>query len=67
MAEQQMTGSLVTLRSILIGAACIAGTNILLEGLRHVVELPYSDSLQSMIATGIGVVIWVGIVMRVKR
>ena len=30
------------------------------------VELPYSDSLESMLATGVGVIVWFAIVMRVK-
>ena len=67
MADAQSTGSLLTLRSILIGVACIVGANILLEGLRHLVELPFSDSLESMAATGIGVLVWVLIVLRGKR
>ncbi len=67
MAEAQNTGSLLTLRSIVIGVVCIVAANILLEGLRRLVEVPFSDSLESMAATGIGVLVWFSIVMRGKR
>jgi hypothetical protein len=67
MAETQGTGSLLTLRSIIIGVACIVVANIALEGLRRVVDMPFSDSLESMLATGVGVIAWFAIVARVKR
>ncbi len=67
MAEAQNTGSLLTLRSIVIGVVCIVAANILLEGLRRLVEVPFSDSLESMAATGIGVLVWFSIVLRGKR
>ncbi|MER8566835.1 hypothetical protein NKH85_11145 [Mesorhizobium sp. M0924] len=67
MAEAQSTGSLLTLRSIVIGVVCIAAANIVLEGLRRLVELPFSDTLESMAATGMGVLVWFSIVLRGKR
>ena len=66
MAEVQVTGSLLTVRSIAIGVVCIICANLLLELLRRLVDLPLSDSLESMLATGVGVIVWLGIVMRGK-
>ena len=66
MAELQKSASLLTVRSIVIGVVCIVVANLLLELLRRLVELPYSDSLESMLATGGGVIVWFAIVMRVK-
>ena len=66
-AGQANATPLLSVRGILIGVACIVVANLLLEGLRHLVELPLSDSLESMIATGLAVVVWFAIVLRVKR
>jgi hypothetical protein len=66
MAEVQKNPSLPTVRSIVIGVGCIVVANLLLELLRRLVELPYSDSVESMLATGLGVIVWFAIVMRAK-
>ena len=66
MAEVQKNPSLPTVRSIAIGVVCIIAANLVLELLRRLVELPYSDSLESMLATGVGVIVWFAIVMRVR-
>jgi hypothetical protein len=66
MAEVQKTVSMLTVRSIVIGVVCIVTANLLLELLGRMVELPSSDSLESMLATGTGVIVWFAIVMRVK-
>jgi hypothetical protein len=63
MAEVQKTVSMLTVRSIVIGVVCIVTANLLLG---RMVELPSSDSLESMLATGTGVIVWFAIVMRVK-
>jgi|EndMetStandDraft_2_1072991.scaffolds.fasta_scaffold1284270_2 hypothetical protein len=67
MAEVQGTGSLLTVRSIVIGIVCIVCANLLLELLRRLVDVPFSDGLESMLATGVGVFVWLAIVMRGKR
>jgi hypothetical protein len=66
MAEVQKTVSILTFRSIVIGVVCIVTANLLLELLGRMVELPSSDSLESMLATGAVVIVWFAIVMRVK-
>ena len=67
MAMGFRSGSIVSFASILIGVVCIVAANLLLELLRHLVDLPFSDSLQSMLATGVGVVAWFAIVAGLKR
>jgi hypothetical protein len=67
MAEVRKPASLLTVRGIVIGVICIVAANILLELLRRMIDLPFSDSLESMLATGVGVLVWFGIVARLSR
>ena len=51
-----------TLTNIIIGIACIVVANLLLVLLRTVVGMPWGDGLESMLATGVGVLAWFFIV-----
>lgn len=66
MAGASATDALLTGRSIGIGVLCIVAANLLLVGLRQLVEVPFSGQIQSMLATGCGVIVWIAIVMRGK-
>jgi hypothetical protein len=57
----------ITVVSVAVLAVCIVVAELLLEALRHAVDLPWSDSLESGIAAGIGALAWVLIMPRVGR
>lgn len=57
----------VSVKSILILAVCIVAANLLLVALRTVVDIPFSDGLQSAIASGIVALAWVLFLPRLKR
>lgn len=46
---------------------CIVAANLLLVLLRTIVELPFSDGLESAVATGVGALAWILISPRLKR
>jgi hypothetical protein len=56
-----------TLRNIILLVVCIVAANLLLVLLRQVMDVPFSDGLESAIACGVGVVAWFLIVPRLKR
>lgn len=54
------------LKSILLGIVCIVVANLLVVALREFVGLPGSTSLQSGLATVVGVLAWFFIGARIK-
>lgn len=57
----------ITIVSVVVLAVCIVVAELLLEALRHAVELPWSDSVESAIAAGVGALGWAIIVPRLRR
>ena len=57
----------LTVKSVIVLAVCIVVAELLLEGLRRLVGLPWSDGLESAIAAGVGALAWVLIMPRLKR
>ena len=57
----------LTVKSILVLVVCIVAANLLLVLLRTIVELPFSDGLESAVATGVGALAWILISPRLKR
>lgn len=57
----------LSLLSIVILVVCIVVANLILAGLRYVIDLPWLDSVESAIASGIGALAWALIVPRMKR
>ena len=57
----------ITLPNILIGIVCIVVANLLLVLLRTAVTLPFSEGIQSAIASGIGAFIWIVLVNRMNK
>jgi hypothetical protein len=57
----------ITVVSVIVLAVCIVVAELALEGIRQVASLPWSDSLESAIAAGVGALAWVLIMPRVSR
>ena len=57
----------LSLQSIIVLVVCIVAANLLLVLLRTLFDLPFSDGLESAIATGVGAVAWILISPRLKR
>lgn len=57
----------ITIKSIVVLAVCIVVSMLLLEGLRQVVDLPLSDTLESAIAAGVGALVWVLVMPRIGK
>jgi len=57
----------LSVMSIVVLVVCIVVANLLLVALRTVADLPWSDGLESAIATGIGALAWLLISPRLKR
>ena len=57
----------ITVVSVIVLAACIVVAELLLEGLRRVVDLPWSDGIESAIAAGVGALAWAIITPRLRR
>lgn len=53
--------------SIIVLAVCIVVAELLLEGLRRLVELPWDDGIESAIAAGVGALAWAIIVPKFRR
>lgn len=57
----------LSVKSILVLVVCIVAANLLLVLLRTLVDLPFSDGLESAVATGVGALAWILISPRLKR
>lgn len=57
----------ITVVSVIVLAVCIVVAQLLLEGLRQVANLPWSDSIESSVAAGVGALAWVLIMPRLNR
>jgi hypothetical protein len=57
----------ITVASVVVLAVCIVLAELLLEGLRQVADLPWSDSIESSIAAGFGALAWVLVMPRLNR
>lgn len=53
--------------SIIVLAVCIVVAELLLEGLRRLVELPWDDGIESAIAAGVGALAWAIISPKLRR
>jgi hypothetical protein len=56
----------ITVKSVVILVVCIVAANLLLAALRMAVDIPFSDGLESAIATGVGVLAWFFVSSRMK-
>ena len=57
----------ITVVSVIVLAVCIVVAELLLEGLRQLVELPWDDGIESAIAAGVGALAWVLIMPKLGR
>jgi hypothetical protein len=57
----------ITVVSVIVLAVCIVVAELLLEGLRQLVELPWDDGIESSIAAGVGALAWALIAPKLKR
>ncbi len=48
----------ITVVSVIVLAVCIVVGELLLEGLRQVANLPWSDGIESSVAAGVGALAW---------
>lgn len=57
----------ITVVSVIVLAVCIVVAELLLEGLRQLVELPWDDGIESSIAAGVGALVWAIISPKLRR
>ena len=57
----------ITVVTVIVLAVCIVISQLLLEGLRRLVELPWDDGIESAIAAGIGALAWAIISPKLRR
>lgn len=57
----------ITVFSVIVLVICIVVAELLLVALRMVTDLPWSDSLESALAAGVGALAWVLIMPRLNR
>ena len=57
----------ITVVSVIVLAVCIVVAELLLEGLRQLVELPWDDGIESSIAAGVGALAWAIISPKLRR
>lgn len=56
-----------TVISVIVLVVCIVIAELLLEGLRSLVELPWDDGIESAVAAGIGALAWMIITPKLRR
>jgi hypothetical protein len=52
---------------IVVLVVCIVAAELLLEGLRRLVDLPWSDGVESAVAAGVGALVWALVTPKLKR
>ena len=57
----------LSVMSIVVLVVCIVVANLLLVALRTVTDLPWSDGVESAVATGVGALAWLLNSPRLKR
>jgi hypothetical protein len=57
----------ITVVSVIVLAVCIVVAELLLEGLRQVVGLPWDDGIESAVAAGVGALAWGLITPKLRR
>jgi hypothetical protein len=57
----------ITVTSVIVLAVCIVVAELLLEGLRNLVELPWDDGIESAVAAGMGALAWAIISLKLRR
>jgi len=57
----------ITVVSVIVLAVCIVVAELLLEGLRRLVEMPWDDGIESAIAAGVGALAWAIISPKLRR
>ena len=48
----------LSVMSIVVLVVCIVAANLILVGLRQVVDMPWDDGIKSAVAAGVGALAW---------